>query len=340
MKVKKFYGKTAQEALAAVRLEMGPNAVILETRQTRQGILGVGARCEVLAALDEVSAGNTFGSRLESAMARQVDPSPEPGVSKAEVRERSTSSAAAVAAVLLYHGVDPQIAFEIADRTAGSNVREGLTLAVDDLLLRSTKPNYAKGTVVCLVGPTGSGKTTTAAKIAAAARLKRKLRVLWIAADTFRVGGVDQAATYADIMKIPLEVCSTSQEIAQAVARRSDAEYVIIDTTGRNHLNDEQVAAIAEITRRARPNEIHLTIPASSGWPETQEMLKGFAPTGYNRLIVTKVDEATRAGTIINLAALATVPISYFTTGQVVPDDISTPDPALLRSLLERRPVR
>lgn len=330
MKVRKFTGKTANEALAMARLEMGPDALILDTRSIRRGIWGLfgGGLTEIVAATEESRGVLPFSSHLGRALGRPVQASP-----------KGMTTQAHATAQLLQHGVDPALAFSVCEQMASGLSSEApgelVKAAVQDIVAKAVvKPAYRRGTTIALVGPTGSGKTTTAAKIAAIAAFHHNLKVLWISADTCRVGGVEQASAYAEIMKIPLEVCPTPEQAKRAIALHPESEFVIVDTTGRSHLSHGHIETIAAIVREAGAEQVCLTVPASLGWLDAKDILDGFRPTGFNRLVITKLDETKRAGTVLNLAGLCSTPVVYFTTGQGVPDDIAPADSRIIEKMV------
>jgi len=186
--------------------------------------------------------------------------------------------------------------------------------------------------IVALVGPTGVGKTTTVAKLAAHYTLERKARVALITIDTFRVGAVEQLKTYSRIMGVPLEVASTPVELQKALEIHSDKDLVIIDTVGRSPRDLETIEHLREMLQCPQAVEIHLCVAATTRESELRSIVKGFGMLPVSRLLFTKLDESSSFGSIINLQIENKLPLSYFTRGQRVPEDI---EPATSRKVAE-----
>ncbi len=176
--------------------------------------------------------------------------------------------------------------------------------------------------VVALVGPTGVGKTTTVAKLAAAFRLNQQRRVGLITIDTYRVAAVDQLKTYADIMNLPLEVVSTPNEMRSALAALADCQLVLIDTTGRSPRDALRIAEQRSLLAVADPDEVHLVLSAASSIACQQLAMRAYAGVNPTALLLTKLDELPQAGSLAGLLRETSLPLSYTTHGQNVPDDI------------------
>lgn len=188
--------------------------------------------------------------------------------------------------------------------------------------------------VVALVGPTGVGKTTTVAKLAARYSLFENQSVGLLTVDTYRIAAVDQLRTYADIINLPVEVAFSPDEVPQALARLSDRDVVLMDTAGRSPKNEMQMSELVEFLRVAQPAEIHLVLSATTKPCDLGDCLARFKDSGYNRLIFTKLDETNCYGGIFNSAQAAKCPVTYLTCGQNVPDDIEEADQGRLVDLL------
>lgn len=212
-----------------------------------------------------------------------------------------------------------------------------------------------KGTkFVALVGPTGVGKTTTIAKLAAQFKLRERKRVALITTDTYRIAAVAQLKAYAEILSVPLEVVYTPAELTDTMRKLSSYDVVLVDTSGRSqndteHLGDlqaflttareaakamtvtdEQAPAPAESAGEAKPAseqpysplETHLVMSCTAHSTQLQRVLEKFSNLGIDRVVFTKLDEAVGVGVILNIANRLDVQLSYLTTGQDVPDDI------------------
>ena len=190
--------------------------------------------------------------------------------------------------------------------------------------------------VVALVGPAGVGKTTAAARIGAHF-VELGSRVVLVAADTDRVGGLEQIRAYAAILNIPVEVVYTPEELGDLIRERKDVDLMLIDTAGAGPLDKDVHARLGELMKEAAPNEIHLTLGASTDMQQMRDVAETFAPLGINRLLLTKLDETARLGAACTVAVESKLPLSYMTNGRAVPGDLQPGDPKLLmQNLFER----
>jgi flagellar biosynthesis protein FlhF len=176
--------------------------------------------------------------------------------------------------------------------------------------------------LVAVVGPTGVGKTTTIAKLAANYRLRERKRVGLITVDTYRVAAVEQLRTYADIIDLPMEVVATPREMREAVARMSHLDLVLMDTAGRSPRDEVRIQELKSMLAEARPDEVHLVLSTTASANAMAATADRFAEVGTTAITLTKLDEATSLGHLISLIRKCPLPIAYLTDGQNVPDDI------------------
>lgn len=187
-----------------------------------------------------------------------------------------------------------------------------------DLLI---KPN-----VYMFLGPTGVGKTTTLAKIAARLALVENKKIGLITADTYRIAAVEQLKTYSEILGIPLEVIYEAGELQEALERFKDKDYILIDTAGRSHKSKELKSDFDELNQFAKDVKIFLVMSMTTSFKDMKSIIESYHFLKDYRLLFTKLDEATSYGNILNLKVMTGKPLSYFTTGQSVPDDIEVAD--------------
>lgn len=193
-----------------------------------------------------------------------------------------------------------------------------------------------KRLVAALVGPTGVGKTTTIAKLAAHYRLREKRTVGLITVDTYRIAAIEQLRTYAQIIDLPMEVVSTPREMRDASASLAGVDLLLIDTAGRSPHDELKIQELRALLEAAEVDETHLVLSAATGARTLQTMTERFASVGTNSLILTKLDEASGLGPLYPIIRDAGLPVRYCTTGQNVPDDIEVAEPErLARQLLE-----
>lgn len=283
-----------------------------------------------------------------------------------QVLSRTSGSAAPIAPELLHRRyvtmLDAEVAADIADEVVAL-VRDDLTrdeltqdavvhtaalrrlasfvqTADDSAFLRPRKAGEPPRRVA-LVGPTGVGKTTTIAKLAATHKLRHGLRVGLVTADTYRIAAVDQLRTYANIIGLPLKVALTPAEMAAACDALHECDVVLIDTAGRAPRDAERLDELRAMLDAAKPHETHLVLSGTTSQKAMLEVAERFALVGPNRVIFTKLDEASTFGPLVNVARAIDARISYLTTGQEVPDRIEAcRAERLARLILEGGAVR
>lgn len=187
---------------------------------------------------------------------------------------------------------------------------------------------------MALVGPTGVGKTTTIAKLAAAYKLRQGRRVGLITADTYRVGAVEQLSAYAGMIGVPLKVAATESEMRAACDELGDMDIVLIDTAGRSPHDGSRLGELGVLLEAAAPDETHLVLSMTASEPSMLEAARRFGVVGTSRVIFTKLDEAVTFGVIFNVAQQLGSHLSFVTTGQEVPDQIESTKPERLARLM------
>lgn len=188
--------------------------------------------------------------------------------------------------------------------------------------------------VVALVGPTGVGKTTTIAKLAANFHLAERRKIGLITLDTFRVGAVDQLRTYAEVIGLPMRSASTPDELVDALGEFADRELVLIDTAGRSPRDEPRIQELRDLLSDAAIDEVHLVLSLASSHRSLVAMVDRFRGLRPTQLLLTKLDEAAGLGAIYSAARSIDLPLSYFTTGQDVPDDIERAAPGRTARLI------
>ena len=183
-----------------------------------------------------------------------------------------------------------------------------------------------KRTVVLLAGPTGVGKTTTLAKLAAIYSINHHAKVGVITTDTYRIAAVEQLKTYTQILEIPLSIVYTAPEIADALREHEEKDVVFIDTAGKSPADRTHEEEITELIRHSECDEVHLVVSATTGFTGLLNILNAYSFLSDFKLIITKLDETPAWGSILNARFLTDKPISYTATGQNVPDDIEVAD--------------
>jgi len=359
-----------KEALAQVRRDLGGQAVILGTREVRRRrLFGLGTRelIEVTAS-DGLTAPGPLVVKAPAPAAAPTAPGPAPalqaqfgeqlGLLHAMVEGLSRSGRldhllpdlpgelVPTYAQLLEAEVPEVLARRLVRHVADSlepgevhrpeRVRAALCDAVESFVPVAPPIAAVPGTrrVVALVGPTGVGKTTTVAKLAANFKLAHGFRPGLVTVDTYRIAAVEQLRTYAEIIDLPLAVANTPGEMARAIDELGEVDIVLIDTAGRSPRDEVKIRELADFLAAARPDEVHLVLSAVAGERSLRTAVERFSMVHADRLILTKLDEADGLGGVLAVLGQADRPVSYLTTGQAVPDDIEPADRARLARLI------
>lgn len=348
MKIQRFRAKTTQEALEQARIALGPEALILQTRRVpASGLERLVSRplVEVLAAVDTGPPPGTARSQPQSASKPAAEVA-QPG-SAAWQSELAALRREVVALRKIMVEQSLRQSQPYAPGTAGRSA-DGSVSGLSEVAAReamaerllsglATRPIEIKEgecTVVALVGPTGVGKTTTIAKLAAvAARVERK-RVALIAADTYRIGAVEQLQTYAQLLDVPMTVAYGPEDVRAAREQYAGLDLVFMDTVGRSPGNRDQLEELAELVATACPDEVHLALDARGSYATQQSVLRGFRPLCPTQLLLSKLDEAPRLEDSLTAVLEGGLPLSYLTTGQRVPEDLAAADGAHLAAWL------
>ncbi|MBN2797000.1 MAG: flagellar biosynthesis protein FlhF [Clostridia bacterium] len=176
--------------------------------------------------------------------------------------------------------------------------------------------------VFVFVGPTGVGKTTTLAKLAAKLSLIENKKVGLVTADTYRIAAVDQLKTYSEILGIPLSVVYEASELNDVMYKYADKDVILLDTAGRSHKSDELARDLQDLINNLEKPEIFLVLSLTTGYKDIISILEAYSFVEDYKIIFTKLDEASTYSNILNIKVESGRPLSYVTTGQSVPDDI------------------
>ena len=402
MKIKRFEALEMSDALRAVRDELGPEAIILSTREVKKakGAFGMFSRSvsEVTAAIDlkgpqdkpskrqtrefdhvlnDVE--NTMSIDLEVPLREELQGIRETlqtlqldkrgsfdrlpahlDETLTEVREmvrsmvkdhfqseinKANQAVATVFGRLMSNGLDQRTVMglyrTLKERLSTDELwkEDFIQHFVEELIKGMTKVsgpldrNGLSPKVVALVGPTGVGKTTTIAKLAAH-YYQGKKKVMLATLDTYRVGAVEQLKIYAKIIGVPVTVAVSGRQLREAIVRRKEGDLILIDTPGRSHLNTSQVKELRELERVGVPIETHLLLSSNTKTSDLDEMIDRFSIIPIHSLLFTKVDETRTHGHLFSAMRYRGKPLSYITTGQRVPEDIEVATPKRVAELV------
>jgi flagellar biosynthesis protein FlhF len=370
MKIQRFEADTVEDALRQAQMALGPDALVLHTRQIETP--GASSRVEVVAAVDHAAIAPPpapavqsftpaspagYGAPYAPAPAQSVPVSNHPGwegevaalrreldALRTQLRPQPAPQAAAaptVPATPIAAPAKPSLFTAAAPAPAPAPQADPATLALarrlrSDLTTRTITMRPGRCTTVALAGPTGVGKTTTLAKLAAAATHGERKRVAIINLDTYRIGAMEQLEAYARLLQTPLTVAYTAADVRAAREQYADYDLVLVDTTGRSPRNSAELDNLAALLDAARPEEVHLLLEMRDSPASHAAVLKAFRPLRPTHLLLTKLDEAVGLTESLEPILSASLPVSYVTTGQRVPEDLAPATSGVLLGELGR----
>lgn len=367
MIIRKYVGVSEKGVLERIRKDLGQDAVILHTSYVRPtGLFARWRKPRV-----EVVAGGGFkivrdypnGSPpcsppTQMLPSARVAPGVDPESLRREISEikqliarqgrvlpAPTPEVAEEHAALTATHVSDELARRLLERVTQKLPSEALRnrVSVHDAVRSTVKEmircadgiqvQAGRCVRVAFIGPTGVGKTTTIAKLMSIYAY-RGTSVGVITNDTYRIAATDQIRRVAELVNVPLRVCRRTEDVRQAVRDFASLDLVLIDTAGRSQKNAARIAELKEVLAAAQPDETHLVVSMTTQ-PETLwDVVQSFSPAGFDRIVLTKLDEAVKAGIILDVFSKFTQALSFFTTGQEIPRDIEIADSERLTSLI------
>jgi flagellar biosynthesis protein FlhF len=364
MQTKTYVAPTKLEALLKIREEHGADAVILSERTVQKGrLFGKKPMVEIVVGIktadDEPKAEPRPAPKVEPKGIDEYDPT-QTRLRKLEREMQEiralvqtmhayiTNGAASadgetespvIAATLDEHpllrplmaaGVEQEVVQELLRRVprlphnaAVDALRRTLTarIPIGGALPRESRHRQ----VAVLVGPTGVGKTTTIAKLAAIHALDYGRKVALLSLDTYRIGAIQQLRTYAELMNLPLHIATNADEVQEGLEQFAGYDLVLVDTIGRGQRDEPHLQAMRQALTPVK-GIVYLTLSATADSATLLDAAQRFSVFEPDAVILTKLDEAARVGNCINLALRRALPFAYFTTGQRVPEDITLAD--------------
>ncbi len=188
--------------------------------------------------------------------------------------------------------------------------------------------------VLCLVGSSGSGKTSTLAKMAAYYTKTLGKKVVWVCADTIRAAAISETKTYTDVLNIPLFFAYSPQELAEIIQNQTEADLILVDTTGISMVDEDRIVELGSYLSVLPGRSIYITAPATMKESDVVQAIATFSPFKIRGLVVTKMDETYTFGSIFNVLHKTHLPILFFTDGHKVLGNLHQGDPAGLISYL------
>ena len=221
--------------------------------------------------------------------------------------------------------------------SSGVELSEKKTLRiVEDYIVKSLPVAQGandKKKIKVFIGPTGVGKTTTLAKMAARYSIMKKMKVGLVTTDTFRIAATAQLGTYANIMGLNMEVASTRESFHKAIRLFSDKDVILVDTPGRGRIDDGYMNLLENCSPHHN-TETNLLISATDSEDNLHDILSRYATIKFDNLIITKIDESKRFGILYDVINKVKKPVTYLTCGQNVPQDIEEDTPPRMANLI------
>jgi flagellar biosynthesis GTPase FlhF len=372
MKICRYKGPNREALYKTIHQEMGPNAVVV-TPESSGGMFGRNKQYELIAILDDSK--GAADPAAPAPEAKRTGPSAEEEeirrlrrqqsrqwrdmqvaldnikdtIQTLKVTKESPAAAAEVTAQELpVHAQhwDPRFCawarsacpVLLQDDPVQAHAALGDLLKVEEQF--PFQHAERRPHIIVLVGPTGSGKTTTLAKLAAITSMQRKLKIGLITADTFRVAAVDQIREYASLLDAELRVIFSAEEARSAVAAMSDYDVILVDTPGRAHFDEVGLATVHKVLQGMGAVTVLLTVPATLNRPDLPDMIDGFSRFKPDYLVVTKVDETRHPTIFTSLPFESDLRVAFVTDGQRVPQDIFAARSARIADLLIKPETR
>ncbi len=357
MKIKKYIAKNLSEGKLKIKDELGPEAVILSSRKVKKP--DGTELIEIVAALDsnsdeytrktdnpgktkivnQILKKNNFNQKSAksdeaySGLLREIN-SLKKDITEINdnVKYKYAASLGPVAGkafkIMRKQEIPEDIALKLTGKIIESGATDNLLTALE--LIRYNLRDYIKiekplkkmsyTQKVMIFGGTGTGKTSSLIRIGIICKLVLKSELILISADTHKVGGAEQLETYASISGIPFRSVYNSEELTEITDSENNKDFILIDTRGSNHKNEEFIEELKDMAETAKPQHRFLVISAVTGEETLKEQLEKFSVLQPNGVILTKLDEAYSVGGILKI--IKDIPVTYITAGQRIPEDL------------------
>lgn len=342
MKIKKYIGQTAHEAMLKLKMELGPDAVILNTKTIRaKGLFRYFQKplIEITAAFEDkdllknkdiINYDHKLNNINEELIELKNIMKNFPVTKVEDIGFIPPLSE--FHNIMVNNGIDPQISSDILTKIGQEvNLKEKDIHTIKNIIkfhlseiMGNPQPIVMNKSqkIFFFIGPTGVGKTTTLAKIASNIVLQNQYNIGLITSDTYRIAAVEQLKIYSDILQLPLKIAYNKDDMDMALNHFKDKDIIFVDTAGRNHNNFEQIEELKDIINTSNNKEIFLLINATIDFKTLKTLISKYDFLDDFKLIVTKIDEAENYGSLLNIKYITGKELSYYTTGQNVPDDI------------------
>lgn len=377
MRLKTYVVNNMTEAIPKIKRDLGPDALILNTKQIKTGgYLGFfkKAKLEVIAAVEPAPSESKRVVSIKpeiQASEKEMDEDSELNESASPIdknegnldelmselkslkqfmfqvidEDRLPETLKALNKKLNAQGITAEVQSEIMAKlmlvleqhpnTSEDKIKALAKREIIKLVnVHKKRPNRRKADIICFIGPTGVGKTTTIAKIAADYLLSEDKKVGLITSDTYRIAAVEQLKTYAGILNIPIRVVESSVDLSAAIDDLNDCDIILMDTAGRNYQQKQYIDDLKQMLPDKKEIQINLVLSLTAKYEDMKKIIDNFQTIVMDQLILTKKDETSSSGAILNLIYHYSIPIRYIANGQNVPDDILTVTPELIANFV------
>src|SRR5699024_9033071 len=352
------------EAMQKIRKDLGIHAVILQSKEVKSGgFLGLFKKknIEVIAGVDPNPI-QTSEKKIEKknvpTKVETVPPTNENDKILTEIQQlkkmidlqqgEQLDDNRQEFQLALHHLLDQEVEETVAKEIINAVIKkrkkdevlsyERVMSTVGDYIEEKLKPfhlsSLTQNKVIQFVGPTGVGKTTTIAKIAATLMLKKSKKVAFITTDTYRIAAIEQLKTYARILDVPLEVAYSFEDFKKAIKKLNDYDVILVDTAGRNFRESKYVQSLKKMIDNGVDMDTYLVLALTAKPKDIQHTFDQFDSLSKKSIIFTKADETAQYGSLINIPFTRNIDIAFLTNGQDVPDDLIVCDAKMIRDLI------
>ncbi|TQR20937.1 flagellar biosynthesis protein FlhF [Psychrobacillus vulpis] len=349
MKMKKYSASTMPEAMKQIRKELGEEAVILNSKVVySKGFLGLFKKksIEVLAGMDTFESHSNiidtptiqidYPEKMSDDIKRELEDLKQmvKSIQRPRMNDNYPEQFGAIIDYLKEQELAEELITTVSDELFVHMKQKNEEVELEDQIHLTEKClaahlnelpfggiSYQKK-YINVLGPTGVGKTTTIAKMAARAVLEKKKKVGFITTDTYRIAAIEQLKTYAGLLQAPIEIVYSEKDLQEAMKKFELLDIVFIDTAGRNYKEIKFVEDLQKLIDFKENTETFLVLSSTSKQKDMEVIIEQFIDFPIEKFIFTKLDETNSIGSIINLMVKYKKGLAYYTDGQEVPEDI------------------
>ena len=351
MIIKRFAASTAPKTLQLVKDALGINAVIFSQKTLDKGTKD--ERVEIMAAVDHDTqspplpnpepeattqvSGYSYQTIRKDKAPKKAQPKLKARHTQQPAKQLESQKVRKEFSRLLQEKETTRTSINSKDKNQKTDARQWRDTIINKVqALPVTTQNSDGPTIIALVGPTGVGKTTTAAKLAAWYHIQENKKVALLSMDCYRIGATDQLRTYARIMRLPCEVAIRKEDLEQAIARHTDTDVIIIDTTGKSPYDNSHVEELCQWFAKIKYIQPLLVLSATTKKEDLHQIVQVYNPLEPHSLVLTKLDETRTYANLCQQIAASDLPVGYLSMGQRVPEDFLVPDKPFLDTFFKK----